>query len=222
MVNLLDDDTSTRSRIVLAALRIFATRGFEAASLREITSAAQVNIAAIHYHFGSKDALVQEVLRVVSEPINRMRREALARVPAQREPTLEEVVEALIAPPVRLSFDATGEWRLLIRLLIQARALPRASTNAAIFEQYDALASDFVDALMGAQPALGREEAYWRYAFAIGAMMYIVSDADETYHRLHRISGGLCDTDDPERIVAQLVAFIAAGMRAAAPAGAPL
>jgi len=53
-------------------------------------------------------------------------------------------------------------------------------------------------------------------------MMYIVSDADETYHRLHRISGGLCDTDDPERIVAQLVAFIAAGMRAAAPAGAPL
>lgn len=210
-------DSSTRSRILLAALRSFSTRGFEATSLREITVAANVNIAAIHYHFGSKDALIQEVVKTVAGPINQHRREALAALPADRLPTTEEVVEALVAPPVKLSFEQTGEWRLLIRLLIQARAMPRASTNAAIFEQYDDMAAAFVAAFIRADPGLQREEAYWRYAFAIGAMMYIVSDADEGYHRLHRISGGLCDTDDPHAIVRQLVAFIAAGMRAKTP-----
>lgn len=211
-------DHSTRSRILLAALRAFSTRGFEATTLREITQSAGVNIAAIHYHFGSKEELIKAVVHAVAEPINRRRREALASIPRNRAPTLEEVVTALVAPPVLLSFEQTGEWRLFIRLLIQMRAMPRESTNAAIFEQYDALASEFVEAMMRAEPGLHLREAYWRYAFAIGAMMYIVTDADESYRRLHRLSGGLCDTDDAHEIVRQLVAFITAGLRAPAPA----
>lgn len=217
---LLAQDSSTRARIIRGALRIFSAQGFAAATLREITQAAEVNIAAIHYHFGSKDALIQEVLRVVSEPLNALRLQALAAVPTQDGDRLAAIVEALIGPPVRLSFEATGEWRMLIRLLMHARALPSEATNTAIFEQYDAMAVRFVDALVEAEPALGREEAFWRYAFAIGSMMYIVSDADETYHRLHRLSGGLCDTDDPHRIVRQLVAFITAGLRAGRPPAA--
>mgnify|MGYP003765152215 CR=1 FL=1 len=211
-------DHSTRSRILLAALRAFSTRGFEATTLREITQSAGVNIAAIHYHFGSKEELIKAVVHAVAEPINRRRREALASIPRNRAPTLEEVVTALVAPPVLLSFEQTGEWRLFIRLLIQMRAMPRESTNAAIFEQYDALASEFVEAMMRAEPVLHLREAYWRYAFAIGAMMYIVTDADESYRRLHRLSGGLCDTDDAHEIVRQLVTFITAGLRAPAPA----
>ncbi len=211
-------EKSTRARILRAALEVFAERGFAAATLREITDVAQVNVAAIHYHFGSRDVLIHEVMHAVSEPLNRLRLEALEHPPGGVPLGLAGIIEALVAPPVLLSFEATGQWRLLIRLLIQARALPQQATNQAIFEQYDALALRFVGAMMQAEPRLGREEAFWRYAFAIGAMMYIVSDSDQSYHRLQRISGGACDTDDPRRIVAQLVAFITAGIQAARPA----
>lgn len=207
-------DDSTRSRIIVAALRVFATRGFEAASLKEITTASGANVAAVHYHFGSKDVLIREVLHSVSAPINRLRLQQLDALPAGRRRTLRHVVTALLAPPIRLSFDTTGDGRLLMRLLMQARALPREVTNTPIFQQYDALALRFVDALVEVVPGLPREEAFWRYAFAIGALLYIVTDADESYHRLHRLSGGLCNTDDPDTIIRQLVDFVMAGMRA--------
>jgi AcrR family transcriptional regulator len=209
-----DGESPTRARILRAALEIFATRGFEAASLREITDKAGVNVAAIHYHFGTREVLIQELMRAVAGPLNDLRLQALGRACAHGTPKLEDVVEALVGPPVMLSFGATGEPRLLMRLLIQARALPKADTSHAIFDQYDAFAARFVDALLQAEPTLPREEAFWRYAFAIGALMYIVSDSDQAYHRLNRISNGLCDTDDPLAIVQQLVAFITAGIRA--------
>jgi hypothetical protein len=66
-------------------------------------------------------------------------------------------VEALVGPPVMLSFGVAGEPRLLMRLLIQARALPNAATSHAIFEQYDALAVRIVEAMLLAEPALPRE-----------------------------------------------------------------
>jgi AcrR family transcriptional regulator len=216
--SLLPDAGTTRARILLTALRVFATRGFEAASLRQITQLSKVNVAAIHYHFGSKEVLIREVLRSVSEPLNQLRLQGLERPLGAPALPLEQIIEALVGPPVMLSFQATGEWRLLIRLLVQARSLPREATNATIFEQYDAMAQRFVLELMAAEPGLEREEAFWRYSFAIGAMMYIVTDADESYQRLSRISDGLCDTNDPGTIVRQLVTFIAAGMRAGSPA----
>ena len=109
-IPLFSDDETTKSRILLAALRVFATRGFEAATLREITVLAKVNVAAIHYHFGSKEELIRHVLRSVSEPLNKLRLKALERSPGQPPLPLEGVIEALVGPPVLLSFEGTGEW----------------------------------------------------------------------------------------------------------------
>lgn len=205
---------STRSKIVMAALRVFAARGFEAASLKEITTASKTNVAAIHYHFGSKEALIREVLQTVADPVNQLRMEMLARQPAGPGRTLEHVLEALLAPPIRLSADTTGDGRLLTRLILQARALPSEFTNSALVQQYDSMALHFVQALRDAEPGLSETDAFWRYAFAIGAMHYIVADSDAANHRLNRLSSGLCDTDDPEAILRQLIAFVVAGMRA--------
>lgn len=212
---------STRSKIVMAALRVFATRGFEAASLKEITTASETNVAAIHYHFGSKEALIREVLQTVADPVNQLRMDMLARQPAGPGRTLEHVLEALLAPPIRLSADTTGDGRLLTRLILQARALPSEFTNTALVQQYDEMALHFVQALREVEPGLSEGDAFWRYAFAIGAMHYIVADSDAANHRLNRLSGGLCDTDDPEAILRQLIAFVAAGMRARPAAALP-
>ena len=70
-------ESKTRTRILAAALEVFASRGFEAASLREITDKAGVNVAAIHYHFGSREELIQSLMQSVSAPLNQMRLAAL-------------------------------------------------------------------------------------------------------------------------------------------------
>jgi len=172
------------------------------------------NAAAIHYHFGSKEALIRAVLQSISDPVNRMRRELLEQVPPGPRRTLEHVVEALVAPPIRLSFDATGDNRMVPQLILQTRALPSEFTTAEIFQQYDDTAVFFVHAMMDLEPGLGKEEAFWRYAFTIGAMHYIMTDSNAANHRLNRISGGLCNTDDPDAIIRQLVPFVVAGIRA--------
>src|SRR5690606_29570461 len=205
---------STKEKITASALTLFAKRGFDATSLKDITTLADVNVAAIHYHFGNKDDLIRAVLESVAQPINTLRTQALEKLSGEGTLTLERVVDALVAPPIMYSLQTTGDSRLLIRLLMQARALPHATTNAAIFEQYDAMALLFVESFMKVTPGLARAEAFWRYSFTIGAMMYIISDGDKNYHRLNRLSAGLCDTDDPQIIIKQLVAFVVAGFSA--------
>ena len=79
---------STRQRILGAAEELFAERGFAAASLRQVTAAAKVNLAAVNYHFGSKDNLIEEVFRRRLDELSRRRLERLAAIEAAGTPTL--------------------------------------------------------------------------------------------------------------------------------------
>ena len=92
----------TRDRILDVAERMFGERGFPATSLRDITTEAGVNVASVNYHFGSKEALLAEVLERRLKPINERRLELLDAVEAQAgdgPPELEAVVRAFLSPP---------------------------------------------------------------------------------------------------------------------------
>jgi len=206
----------TRERVLAAAMQVFAERGFDGATLREITAMAGANIAAVNYYFRSKDELIRHVLDVYVRPIMVSRLEALdecERLAGERGPDLEAVVEALVLPMVYLSRDQRG-GRALIRLLLQSRALPRDATRSFTYQTFDPILHRFADAIGRAVPALGREDIYWRIDFAVGAMMQILTDSDSGSRRLAKLSGGLCDTDDNDAIAAQLVAFIVGGFQA--------
>jgi hypothetical protein len=97
---------------------------------------------------------------------------------------------------------------------MQTRALPRPHTVSFFSEELDPLVHRFVDAFARAVPELDRADIFWRYNFALGAVMQVLTDSDPKTRRLARLSEGLCDTDDDEVIIAQLVAFISAGFRA--------
>lgn len=205
---------TTQDKILEAALKLFAKYGFEAVTLKDITEEAGVNVAAIHYHIGDKQKLIQTVLASATEPVNQLRLSLLKQLEDSNDLTLKGVVEALVSPPIQQSISMTGNSRLLIRLLMHARALPEQKSSALIFSYYDDLALRFVEAFMKVTPGLGREEAFWRYSFTIGAMMYVITDSDKNYHRINQLSDGLCDTDDPATIINQLVVFIVAGFQA--------
>jgi AcrR family transcriptional regulator len=206
----------TKQRILAAALSVFAEQGYNAATLREITSAAGVNIAAVNYHFGSKQALMRAVFGRLARPVNELRLKLLDEYEEQaggKPLSLEQIFDALFRPIVFLSRERKSGGFALVRLIIQVRALPQSFMNSIVSEQFDPVANRIVDALCRSLPHLSREEVFWRYDFALGAMLHVISDADRGLRRLSRLSGGLCDTDDPARIVEELVRFVVAGMR---------
>ena len=199
-----------RTAILEAALDVFAEHGFAAATVRQITELAGVNVAAVNYYFHSKDGLIRDVLEHFARPIVEARLAALnALERSSAHPSMRELAAALVVPMVELSRNRNGR-RNLIRLLLQTRAFPRPEFTAFIVTWFDPVAKRFVDAVLRAMPSLSREAAFWRYTFALGAIMQVLTDADPRVRRLERMSEGLCDTDD--RVIAtQLVSFIAAG-----------
>src|SRR5271170_658046 len=92
----MNERPDTKSRILDSAEKLFGLNGFEATSLRDITAEAQVNLAAVNYHFQSKDSLIDAVIARRIEPVNRRRYEMLDA--AGPNPSIEQIVEAFLAP----------------------------------------------------------------------------------------------------------------------------
>src|ERR1700744_3139178 len=101
----------TKTKILDAAEKLFGTKGFDATSLRDITTEADVNLAAVNYHFQTKDSLIDAVIARRIEPINRRRMEMLDA--AGDNPTLEQIVEAFVAPVV--DQDLPPLWTMMGR-----------------------------------------------------------------------------------------------------------
>ena len=98
---------TTRERILDAAEDLFAEQGF-ATSLRSITASAEVNLAAVNYHFGSKEALIQEVFARRLGPLNAERLRLLDTIEAGSDIRLERIVEAFVGPALRMSHNPRG------------------------------------------------------------------------------------------------------------------
>lgn len=213
-----DRTEDPRERIISAAREVFIEQGFDLATVREITLRADVNVAAINYYFGSKDELIGEVLSIMMEPYTNARIAALDACEAEAHPdrpALRDVAVALVRPMVQFSRDAEGA-RPLTRLIQQIRSRPREVTTRFFMRRVDPAIFRFIDAFSHAVPALERRDVFWRYNFAIGSVMQVLTDSDHATYRLKQLSGGLCDTDDDEEIIAQLVAFVSGGFLAPA------
>jgi AcrR family transcriptional regulator len=212
--------SDTKAQILDAAIRLFGDRSFDTVSVRDITSEAKANLGAVNYYFVSKVNLIREVLRTLATPINEARLNSLNAYETSLNggrPDLETLIRMLVEPFVRLAKDRGGLGIYYPRLMMMARTLPGNLIGSYLSEQHDAMARQFVKAIGRALPNLDEEEIFWRYDFTIGSLLNIVGDAYRS-HRLRRLSNGQCDTDDPDRIIDELVAFVSAGMRGAAPA----
>lgn len=206
------DPRDTRERILACAERLFAERGFDVTSLRTITAEAEVNLAAVNYHFGTKDELIREVLRRRIEPLNRERVDMLENcetAAGSEGPTVEEIIDAFIGPALRLSSHPSGGGRVFMRLFGYAMSKPDAELRDFIGSQFHDVANRFNVALQRALPDLDEREVFWRMLFMIGSMAHSMAMSDQ----LHKISHGLCDPHDTEGIKRRLVPFLAAGFR---------
>ncbi|MBA2961085.1 MULTISPECIES: TetR/AcrR family transcriptional regulator [Ramlibacter] len=206
-----DSNASTPERILQAAERLFSERGIDAVSLREITSAAGVNSAAAHYHFGSKEAVLEELFTLRARPIAQMREQLLRDLTLDRHgrPKLEDVLRAFLRP----AFDALHTPNGVAFTMLRARmAFEREEVRrAALGKAFNASSAMALQALAQALPKLEPKELYWRFHFVMGAMVYTMAAPG----RIESISHGDIDTSDPEAALEHLVRFAAAGLRAA-------
>src|SRR5258706_3945051 len=115
----------TKARILDAAEQLFMEHGFEATSLRSLTAAAGVNLAAVHYHFGSKEELFQAVLTRRLDPMNVERIKLLERIElesAGRAPSCEKILFVMLIPALKVARDENPGRKYLLRLVRPAYA----------------------------------------------------------------------------------------------------
>lgn len=198
------DAADTRERILRTAERRFAERGFNGVSMREIAAAAQVNVASIAYHFGSKDNLLSEVYRIHCEPMIAERLKGL-RAAEQLPPRsrLAAIVEAFIRPALHQVEFEDGVTFIRLRAVLSGENSELLERLVA--QNFDNSSSKFIAALCKCLPHLSKKDVCWRFHFLLGTIYYSAAGP----HRVYAFSGGQCDPADTEQLIRELVPFIA-------------
>ena len=205
----------TKERILDTAERLFSEHGYAATSLRSIIASAGVNLAAVHYHFHSKEALLEAVILRRSVPANHERLILLDRFEKEaggNPAPLEKVIEAFVVPTLQMSRDAgSGSMvfmKLLGRLHAEGDLLPRILTS-----QFGDVLHRFGAALRAALPDLPQEELFWRLNLALGALAQTLRGGSKDLETISDLSFSF----NSETALEQLVAFLSAGFRAPVP-----
>ena len=201
----------TKSRLLTIAERLFAEQGFGGVSVRQLTSAAGVNLAAVNYHFGSKEGLLAAIFEQRCRPMNeeRLRRLGDCAERADDPAVLERIIAAFIAPALASSADRGG-GAIFTRLRAMISVEHNELARTLIARYFDATSGHFIAALARTLPHLTRAEVFWRFHFLLGALYYTMINPSRIAH----LSGELCDAGDVEAVLTQMVPFIAAGFRA--------
>ena len=208
---------ATKERILDAAESLFMAHGFEGTSLRAITARAHVNLAAVHYHFGSKEELFESVLARRLDPMNRTRLDLLSRLEADAAPAAlpcERVLTAFLMPALTLARDPRRGGTDFLRLLGRAYADPAPFIRRFLAEQYGETIARFKAAFARALPHLPARELSWRLHFIMGALSYTLAgtDALKLIAELNPHA-----TANDEVLLRRLAPFLLAGLTAPLP-----
>ncbi|WP_431685909.1 TetR/AcrR family transcriptional regulator [Hahella sp. NBU794] len=204
--------SDTVDRILDAAEQLFAERGFSETSLRQITSKAKVNLAAVNYHFGSKNALIQAVFARFINPFTRILRDRLQGVVAEsRKVELEELLQIVTSSVIDIPARNSKSLSIFMRLLGLAYTQSQGHLRKYLEQQYSTEFRLFMRLLKDATPELNAVERFWRIQFMLGATAFTMSSSEALGSILEKELGVKTPVVG---IVNQLVPFLAAGINA--------
>jgi AcrR family transcriptional regulator len=201
----LNNPTSTKERILAAAEALFAQRGFDGASLRQLTASAGVNLAAVNYHFGSKEKLVEQVFKRRLDALNQHRLAELDKIAGRPGTTLDDVLAAYIRPALELSHEGNGS--LFMRVLARAFAEHDDTLRQFLSENYGHVMRQFTAEFARLLPHLEKAELYWRIDLVTGALTHAMSG----FGMIQR-KDNVSEQQHREQTAAHLIRFAAAGL----------
>ena len=166
------EEQDTKKKILDVAEHLFAENGISATSLRRVTSGAGTNLASIHYHFGSKEALIKAVYLRRMEPINRERERLLAGVDytENTEKVLEDVLRSFIEPMLIVHISINEEQRAFIKLFEKAQSESNEIKNL-IITNFEKTNKKFFKIFKKILPELPETDLIWRFKFIIGVVL---------------------------------------------------
>jgi AcrR family transcriptional regulator len=203
---------ATRERILDAAEKLFAQRGFHGCSIRDITGAAAVDVALANYHFGSKQSLLEAVVMRRAEDLNQERVARLDAVLApnsRRRPKLEEIIDAFTHPLLDRSTRGSPGWKSYFALIAEVNNSPEFG-GVLMTRYFDPVVERFIEAMRLALPDASDRDIYWAYHFLSGALTLTFAETG----RIDKLSGGVCRSVDLDSVHERLVPYCAAGFRA--------
>ncbi len=203
---------STKNKILDAAESLFAEHGFNGTSLREITSKAEVNLAAVNYHFGSKKELIKAVMSRYMNVLAPLLEAALSDICEQEnKPSLTEVLTAFIEPLLALNEVKENGTSNFLQLLGRGYTDSQGFLRWFLTTQYPSVISLFVNAVQKAYPELTAEEMFWRLHFTMGTVVFTMSSSDA----LMDIAKNDFDKDlSIAEVIQKVIPYVAAGVGA--------
>lgn len=203
----------TRNRLLKTTESIFASRGFNGLTLREVAQRSQTNLASAHYHFGSKEAMVLEMLHSRVRPINQRRMQYLggARERSAGKPlSTRDIMRALILPIGEEIAKSTHTRQTLGQLVARTFTEPAKFIQTMHRKFFGELCEIFMDELRKAHPKVEEEDLYWNLHLAISSMLGALAQ----HRRLKDFSKGRCDEEDTHDMIERLITFATHGFEA--------
>ncbi|MCH8124374.1 TetR family transcriptional regulator [candidate division KSB1 bacterium] len=204
------EQLDTRTRLLDVAEELFAEKGIGSTSLRKIIAEAGVNLASIHYHFGSKEALAWEVFARRIKPVNAERLQRLDRIEersGETPPNLEELIRAFIEPAIRIKFDEPERTKLILRLVAQLQS-DSGNLGDHFVDLFEEVATRFIAAFQAALSQHSHAELYWRFKFMLGVMHMIMAQPPVQESKIFSPP-----ELDLESILAHVIPFLVAGFK---------
>lgn len=203
------EDRSSTARILAAAEEEFASRGFDATSIRQVARRANVPMALVSYHFGSKAGLYRAIFEARTPTVleRRMAGFALADTEANPQRKLDLTVKSLLVPMLRLR--ATERSSSFGRLLAREVTDPGSVERGIVRDMLDPIAAAALGQLAKALPDRSKAEIHWIYQILVGAMVYVMGDVG----RIRRLSGGAADPEDVDGAIENILRILLDGIR---------
>jgi AcrR family transcriptional regulator len=200
--------TDTKEQIINVAERLFAERGFAGATLRNVVSEAGVNLAAVHYHFGSKEGLFRAVVARFARPVVEQELNLLSELKAEVElPSVEAILTAMVKPSLEILSQDDNNRLIRAKFMGRCRMEPEPVQSIAYGEFAPAMDA-FLDVLQRVLPEQSRSQLGWKLDLVITALVRVLMEAGEPYALLKTI-----DPADIQAATQQLVQFLSPGMR---------
>ncbi|MBY5991894.1 TetR/AcrR family transcriptional regulator [Ferrimonas balearica] len=205
---------TTKHRILDAAERLFAERGFSETSLRLITGKAEVNLASVNYHFGSKKELIQAVLARYLDRFMPAVNEAFIELEKQPEIALHEIFDAMVQPMLDLDELRSQGTAIFLQLLGRGYIESQGHLRWFVTTHYGDVLSRVSSLVHKAAPHLPQVEVFWRLHFTLGTVVFTMSSFDA----LSDIARADFDQNNNiETVIRRIIPYMAAGVAAPAP-----
>ncbi len=205
--------SDTRQLILDASEYFFAVEGFRGTTLRAVTEKAGVNLAAVNYHFGSKKALLEEVIKRRIEPLNEVRRKRLEAVRDEavktgKKPEVRDILGAFIEPTL-LFKESNPEAKYFFAFIGRSFTDPDDTVRKVFLRFIKPIFGLMYETLLEALPQFSSDLIFWRLHFSIGALFH-------TMHICENLKDEVPDMKDRDAssLVELIIPYVTAGMKA--------